>query len=37
VEYAMMDAAITMNPRNTDSSIIRRIYEYMFEGNLIDF
>ncbi|MHA2071099.1 MAG: iron-containing alcohol dehydrogenase, partial [Candidatus Thorarchaeota archaeon] len=37
VEYAMMDSTITMNPRNIDSGIIRRIYEYMFEGNLIDF
>jgi alcohol dehydrogenase class IV len=37
VEYAMMDATITMNPRNIDSGIIRRIYEYMFEGNPIDF
>ncbi|MFX1273378.1 MAG: hypothetical protein ACFFAX_17005, partial [Promethearchaeota archaeon] len=37
VEYAMMDATITMNPRNIDSGIIRKIYEYMFEGNPIDF
>ncbi len=37
VKYSMMDAAITMNPRNTDSTIIRKIYEYMFEGNPIDF
>jgi alcohol dehydrogenase class IV len=37
VEYAMMDATITMNPRNIDSGTIRRIYEYMFEGNPIDF
>ncbi|MFX1367997.1 MAG: iron-containing alcohol dehydrogenase [Promethearchaeota archaeon] len=37
VEYAMMDAAITMSPRNTDSKIIRKIYEYMFEGTPIDF
>ncbi|UCH03943.1 MAG: iron-containing alcohol dehydrogenase [Candidatus Thorarchaeota archaeon] len=37
VQYAMMDAAISMNPRNTDSGIIRRIYEYMFEGNPVDF
>jgi len=33
----MMDATITMNPRNIDSGTIRRIYEYMFEGNPIDF
>jgi len=37
VEYAMMDSSITMNPRNTDSRIIRRIYECMFEGTPIDF
>jgi alcohol dehydrogenase class IV len=37
VEYAMMDAAITMSPRNTDSGVIRKIYEYMFEGKPIDF
>ena len=37
VKYAMMDSSITMNPRNTDSGIIRKIYEYMFEGTPIDF
>ncbi|NHI82847.1 MAG: iron-containing alcohol dehydrogenase [Candidatus Thorarchaeota archaeon] len=37
VEYAMMDAAITMSPRNTDSNIIKRIYMAMFDGEPIDF
>ncbi|TFH00450.1 MAG: iron-containing alcohol dehydrogenase, partial [Candidatus Thorarchaeota archaeon] len=37
VEFAMMDSSLTMNPRNTDSHEIRRIYEYMFDGKIIDF
>jgi alcohol dehydrogenase class IV len=37
VEFAMMDSSLTMNPRNTDSSEIRKIYEYMFENKVIDF
>jgi len=37
VEFAMMDSSLTMNPRNTDSNEIRKIYEYMFEGKRIDF
>ncbi|NHJ13068.1 MAG: iron-containing alcohol dehydrogenase [Candidatus Thorarchaeota archaeon] len=37
VDYTMMDAAITMSPRNTDSSIIRNIYKAMFDGVPIDF
>ncbi|MHA1136646.1 MAG: iron-containing alcohol dehydrogenase [Candidatus Thorarchaeota archaeon] len=37
VEFAMMDSSLTMNPRNTDSNEIRKIYEYMFEGKIIDF
>jgi alcohol dehydrogenase class IV len=37
VEFAMMDSSLTMNPRNTDSHEIRKIYEYMFEGKSIDF
>jgi alcohol dehydrogenase class IV len=37
VEFAMMDSSLTMNPRNTDSHEIRKLYEYMFEGKIIDF
>jgi alcohol dehydrogenase class IV len=37
VEFAMMDSSLTMNPRNTDSHEIRKIYEYMFDGKIIDF
>lgn len=37
VEFAMMDSSITMNPRNIDSNEIRKMYEYMFEGKVIDF
>lgn len=37
VEFSMMDAAITMNPRNFESSTLRRIYEYMYDGTSIDF
>jgi alcohol dehydrogenase class IV len=37
VQFAMMDASITMNPRNTDSETIRKMYEYMFDGKSIDF
>lgn len=37
VEFSMMDAAITMNPRNFESSTLRRIYEYMYDGTPIDF
>ena len=37
VEFAMMDSSLTMNPRNTDSNEIRKIYEYMFDGKIIDF
>jgi len=37
VEFAMMDSSLTMNPRNTDSHEIRKLYEYMFEGKVIDF
>jgi alcohol dehydrogenase class IV len=37
VRFAMMDASITMNPRNIDSETIRKMYEYMYEGKSIDF
>ena len=37
VEFSMMDAAITMNPRNFESSTLRKIYEYMYDGTPIDF
>jgi alcohol dehydrogenase class IV len=37
VEFAMMDSSLTMNPRNTDSNEIRKLYEYMFEGKIVDF
>ncbi|MFW9961535.1 MAG: iron-containing alcohol dehydrogenase [Candidatus Thorarchaeota archaeon] len=37
IEFAMMDSSLTMNPRNTDSHEIRKLYEYMFEGKVIDF
>ena len=37
VEFAMMDSSLTMNPRNTDSHEIKKLYEYMFEGKVIDF
>ena len=37
VEFAMMDSSLTMNPRNTDSNELRKIYEYMFAGKVIDF
>jgi len=37
VEFAMMDSSLTMNPRNTDSHEIRKMYEYMLEGKVIDF
>jgi len=37
VEFAMMDSSLTMNPRNTDSNEIRKLYEYMFDGRTIDF
>jgi alcohol dehydrogenase class IV len=37
VEFAMMDSSLTMNPRNTDSHEIRKMYKYMFEGKSIDF
>lgn len=37
VEFAMMDSSITMNPRNLDSNEIRKMYEYMYEGKIIDF
>ena len=37
VEFAMMDSSLTMNPRNTDSNELRKIYEYMFDGKVIDF
>ena len=37
VEFAMMDTSLTMNPRNTDSEEIRRIYKYMYDGTVIDF
>ncbi|TFG33844.1 iron-containing alcohol dehydrogenase [Candidatus Thorarchaeota archaeon] len=37
VEFAMMDSSITMNPRNIDSNEIRKMYEYMFHGKIIDF
>ena len=37
VEFAMMDTSLTMNPRNTDSDEIRKIYKYMFDGKIIDF
>ena len=37
VEFAMMDTSLTMNPRNTDSDEIRKIYQYMFDGKIIDF
>ncbi len=37
VEFAMMDSSLTMNPRNTDSNELRKLYEYMFDGKKIDF
>jgi alcohol dehydrogenase class IV len=37
VQYAMMDSSITMNPRDTDSDRIRKMYEYMYLGKPIDF
>lgn len=37
VEFAMMDSSITMNPRNIDSSGIRKMYEYAYSGDVIDF
>jgi alcohol dehydrogenase class IV len=37
VEFAMMDSSLTMNPRNTDSNEIRKLYEYMFDGKIVDF
>ncbi|MHA2602478.1 MAG: iron-containing alcohol dehydrogenase [Candidatus Thorarchaeota archaeon SMTZ1-83] len=37
VEFSMMDAAITMNPRNFESSTLRKIFEYMYDGTPIDF
>ena len=37
VEFAMMDSSLTMNPRNTDSNEIRKLYEYMFDGKRVDF
>jgi alcohol dehydrogenase class IV len=37
VQFAMMDASITMNPRNIDSVTIRKMYEYMFDGKSINF
>jgi alcohol dehydrogenase class IV len=37
VDFAMMDTSLTMNPRNTDSEEIRKLYEYMFAGKIIDF
>lgn len=37
VEFAMMDTSLTMNPRNTDSQEIRKLYKYMFRGKVIDF
>ena len=37
VKFAMMDSSITMNPRNIDSSEIRKMYEYMYDGKIIDF
>ncbi len=37
VEFAMMDSSLTMNPRNTDSNEIRKLYKYMFEGKIVDF
>ncbi len=37
VDFAMMDSSITMNPRNIDSHEIRMMYEYMFDGKVIDF
>lgn len=37
VEFAMMDSSLTMNPRNTDSNEIRKLYQYMFKGKVVDF
>jgi alcohol dehydrogenase class IV len=37
VEFSMMDSSITMNPRNIDSAGIKKIYEYMYAGKVIDF
>ncbi|MGQ4911754.1 MAG: iron-containing alcohol dehydrogenase [Candidatus Thorarchaeota archaeon] len=37
VEFAMMDSSITMNPRNIDSGGIKKIYEYMYSGTVVDF
>jgi len=37
VDFAMMDSSITMNPRSIVSSQIHKMYEYMFDGKVIDF
>jgi alcohol dehydrogenase class IV len=37
IEFAMMDTSLTMNPRNIDSGEIRKMYQYMFDGKIIDF
>ena len=37
VDFAMMDSSITMNPRSIVSSEIHKMYEYMFDGKVIDF
>jgi alcohol dehydrogenase class IV len=37
IEFTMMDSSITMNPRFVDSEGLKKIYEYMFQGKVIDF
>jgi len=37
IEFAMMDTSLTMNPRNLDSDGIRKMYQYMYDGKVIDF
>jgi alcohol dehydrogenase class IV len=37
VQFAMMDASITLNPRFTYIETIRKMYENMFDGKSIDF
>lgn len=37
VEFSMMDSSITMNPRNIDSAGLKKVYQYMYAGKVIDF
>ena len=37
IEFTMMDSSITMNPRFVDSQGLKKIYEYMYTGKVIDF